>query len=81
MTTDIAPSFTLTTEHSASSYGHPVLVRLSTGEAYGPGDVIEAYPSWGFTPARQAVARMASTAQLDEDGRLAVETFTGGAAE
>ena len=28
----------LTTEHSASSYGIPVLIRR--GEAYGPGDLI-----------------------------------------
>ena len=32
------PDATLTTEHSASSYGQPVLVI--EGEAYGPGDVL-----------------------------------------
>jgi len=33
-------SFCLTTEHSASSYGQPVLVDTETGIAYGIGDIL-----------------------------------------
>ena len=31
----------LTTEHAASSYGVPVLVRRSTNQAFGPADLIQ----------------------------------------
>ncbi|TKJ35805.1 MAG: hypothetical protein CEE38_14470 [Planctomycetes bacterium B3_Pla] len=34
------PRYTLTTEHSQSSYGQPVLVDLDTGQAYGVADVL-----------------------------------------
>ena len=40
MKTILAPSWILTTDHSASSYGQPVLVYRATGEAYGPSDII-----------------------------------------
>jgi hypothetical protein len=36
----LTPSWVLTTNHSASSYGQPVLVDRSTGEAYWPGDMV-----------------------------------------
>jgi hypothetical protein len=32
--------YILTTEHSASSYGQPVLVDTETGQAYGTGDIL-----------------------------------------
>ncbi|MFW6113399.1 MAG: hypothetical protein ACOC78_00555 [Actinomycetota bacterium] len=32
--------YILTTEHSASNYGIPVLVDTETGEAYGKGDTL-----------------------------------------
>lgn len=32
--------YILTTEHSTSSYGIPVLVDTTTGEAYGQGDIL-----------------------------------------
>jgi hypothetical protein len=38
---DYGERFYLTTEHSASSYGIPVLVDRETGEAIGPADLIE----------------------------------------
>ncbi len=69
----------LSTDHAASSYGQPVLVNRPTGEAYGPADVVKAYPSYGFMPAAAAVARMARTANLDEDGKAQVASFCGGA--
>jgi len=68
-------SWELTTEHSASSYGQHVLVKRATGEAYGPGDIVTAYPSWGLMLASDAVKRMAKTAHLDEDGQAIVARF------
>ncbi len=65
--TQLAPSYRLTTEHPASSYGQPVLVHGPTGTAYGPGDVFEVYPAWGWMPADDAVVRMARTARLLDD--------------
>ena len=49
----LTPSWLLTTDHTASSDGIPVLVRRSTNEAYGPGDILQAYRGWGFQPAGQ----------------------------
>ena len=71
----LKPSWILTTDHSASSYGQPVLVNRGTGEAFGPGDVLEAYPSWGWLPARDAVKRMLKTVELSEDQKGFVEKF------
>jgi len=63
----LAPSWVLTTEHSASSYGQPVLVNRHTGDAYGKHDIVQAYPSWDYTPADMAVTRMMKTAEMDAD--------------
>ena len=76
----LAPSWILTTDHAASSYGQPVLVHRSTGEAYGPGDILVPYPSWGYMPAGAAVARFAKRKHLDADGAALVEKFVGLAA-
>jgi hypothetical protein len=71
----LTPSFELTTEHAASSYSQPVLVNRQSGEAYGPGDVIKVYESWGFMPASQAVDRMSRTKKFTYDQRLFVDDF------
>ena len=34
------PRYILTTEHSQSSYGQPVLVDLDIGQAYGTADIL-----------------------------------------
>ena len=39
-----AEGYLLTTDHSASSYGMPVLVHK--GEAFGPADVVSATDGW-----------------------------------
>ena len=44
MTHPHSEDLTLTTEHSQSSYGMPVLVYQGT--AYGPGDLLPAAPGW-----------------------------------
>jgi hypothetical protein len=75
MKVTLTPSFELTTEHSASSYGQPVLVNRGSGEAYGPGDVFQPYPSWPYLPASKAVERMARTKKLTYDERAFVDKF------
>lgn len=77
MQANLAPSWELTTEHAASSYGQPVLVNRGTGEAYGPGDILTPYPSYGPMVAADAVRRLAKTAKLDEEGRALVARFVG----
>ncbi len=59
MRVPLSPSFELSTEHAASRYGQPVLVHRTSGEAYGPADLLRAYPSYGYLPAAHVVARLA----------------------
>ena len=54
----LTPSWVLTTNHSASSYGQPVLVNRSTEEAYWPGDIV-APGGRDHQPARMFVQRLA----------------------
>ena len=72
----LKPSWILTTNHAASSYGQPVLVNRGSGEAYGKGDIVKPYPSWDYTPARDAVLRMMKTAVLSEDEKEICRRFT-----
>jgi hypothetical protein len=55
----LSPSWVLTMNHAASSYGAPVLVNRDTGEAFGAGDVLGAYPGWSGLPAGTVVTRLA----------------------
>jgi len=71
----LSPSWKLSTEHAASSYGIPVLVNCQTGEAFGPGDIVKAYPSHGFAPATDVVRRLAKTAHRDEEGARLISRF------
>ena len=77
METTLAPSWTLSTDHASSSYGQPVLVNRHTGTAYGPGDILQPYPSWSYAPASVHAQRMGRTADLDADGRAMLDKFTG----
>jgi hypothetical protein len=78
MHVQLSPSWMLTTEHAASSYGIPVLVGPGRpGDAYGPGDILEAYPCFGLLPGRLVVQRLARTVELDDKGRDLVRAFTG----
>lgn len=69
MQVNLSGSWDLSTDHAASSYGQPVLVNRATGTAFGPGDILKPYPSWGFMPAAEAVRRLSKTAKLDAEGR------------
>ena len=50
MNLHLTPLWTLTDEHSSSSYGRPVLVNRETNEGYGPGDVLKVNPSGSYVP-------------------------------
>jgi hypothetical protein len=71
----LTPSFELSTEHAASSYGQPVLVNRASGEAFGPADIVKPYPSWEFTPASKAVDRMARTKKFTYDEQKFLDSF------
>ncbi len=71
----LRPSWKLTDEHPASSYGVPVLVNRFNNSAYRSGDVLEPYSSWGWINARVAVFRMLRTLQLDHVERAFVSKF------
>jgi hypothetical protein len=73
----LAPSWILTTDHAASSDGQPVLVHRGTGEAYAPWDALQPYPSWEWSTAAVAVARLAKQTQLDAAGAALVARFVG----
>jgi hypothetical protein len=58
MQIQLTPSLILTDERAECRYGIPVLVnRQHDTTAYGPADVFQAYPSWGFQPAAHSVVR------------------------
>lgn len=78
MKVTLSPSYELTTEHPSSSYGQPVLVKRGTGEAFGPGDIIKAFPSFGFMPAALVVRRLAKRIIIDEENSDIIERFIGG---
>jgi hypothetical protein len=71
----LTPTWTLTTDHAASSYGHPVLVSRATGEAYGPADIVSLYPSWGMMMAADAVRRAAKLAERTDDEIAMIRKF------
>jgi hypothetical protein len=77
MNVQLTPSWILTDDNSYSSSGHkPVLVnKHESGVAYGPGDILQAYPSWPLQPASMTVERMAKTKELILDERLFVDDF------
>ncbi len=73
----LSPSWELSTEHAACSCGQPVLVHRPSGEAYGPGDIVRAYPSHGYATAANTVKRLAKRVHLNAAGRALVAQFTG----
>jgi hypothetical protein len=65
----------LTTNHSASNYDKLILIHPKNGEAYGPGDILEAYPNWGYLTAREVVKRMIETSNLKYEELSLVNKF------
>ena len=80
MQVQLTPSYILTTDHSASSYGQPVLVDRGYDTAYGPGDIVELYSGWGLKPAALQVQRIFHwrQRQLSQDECTFVECFIKG---
>ncbi len=72
----LSPSWELTTA-DASSNGQPALVHRWTGEAFGPGDIMRAYPGYGWQSAAAAVRRLTKTAHLNAGGKALVARFVG----
>ena len=65
----------LTDEHSASSYGKPVLVELETGQACGPGDILQINPSGGHVPGYIAVRGMTEDKAFSADEITFIDRF------
>jgi hypothetical protein len=71
----LSPSFELTTEHSASCHGIPVLVNRVKNEVYGPGDIFQPYPSWGFVTAKAAVSRLTRNGKFTDAEKDFIRMF------
>ena len=76
----LTPSWKLTTDHAASSYGQPVLINPATGEVFGPGDIVKIFEQTGFVPAAEAIKRLVKINgikldKMDEGGRDLVNKF------
>jgi hypothetical protein len=76
MIVHLTPPWSLTDEHSSSSYGQPVFVQKDNPEAYKPDAIIRAYTSWSFQPAKDAVIRMSKLHdEHDDDERAFIAKF------
>ena len=73
----LTPSWTLTTEHAASTDGQPVLVNRVRQTVYLPGEIVKTYSSYGFLSAAEAVRRMVQTAHRSKADMRLVERFCG----
>lgn len=71
----LTPTWELSTDHATSSYGQPVMINRTTGEGYGPADIVQPYPSYGLMPACAAVARMVKAKKLSADEAALVARF------
>lgn len=68
----LTPSYILTTEHAASSYGVPVLLHRQTGRVYGPADIAVFYPSHSPSSAADFAIRSLKT---NPEAKDAVRAF------
>jgi len=73
----LTPNWELTTEHAASSGGQPVLVNPTTGEAFGPADLVRLHERKGLIPAAFTARRLAQAADLDTGEQALVARFVG----
>lgn len=69
----LTPSYYLTDELGDT----PRVVHRQTGDAHGPDDVAQLYPSWGMQPVRQSVRRAAAILKLSADESAMVSRFVG----
>jgi hypothetical protein len=76
MTIRLTPSYQLTTEHPASSYGQPVLVHLATGIAYGCADIHSFDPKFSPITAADFVSHFSpNTDAAHEAFKMFVKDF------
>lgn len=52
-------------------------MHRATGAAFGAGDLVTLYPSYGFLPAAHAVFRLAKTKRLSSSAAALVNRFVG----
>lgn len=71
----LTPSWELSTEHPASSYRFPVLVNRATNEAYGPKDIVNLYPSWGYMTGSVALIRIMKRKKANSEEIQAAKSF------
>ena len=76
MTVTLSPTWILSDAHATASYGQPVLINGETGEAYGPSDMVQLYPSHEPIIAKLAVMHLVRTLNLSAAERQAVSRFT-----
>ena len=77
MKATLTPRWELTEESAVSGAGQPVLMSLTTGEAFGPADLVRLHEHKGMIPAALAVRRLAQAAELDTAERALVARFVG----
>lgn len=70
----LSRAWVLTTQHSASSYGKPVLVHKRTNKAFGPLDVLR-MDGLPYCPAWQGVKSLAEDRGLSAGQRIFVDKF------
>ena len=75
MEISLTPSWTLTTEHAASTEGQPVLVNRVRQTVYLPGEIVKTYSSYGLLSAAEAVRCMVQTAHRSKADMRLVERF------
>ena len=66
----LTPSYFLT-----DSEGHLSVLERSTGNHFGPNDIVSWYPSWGLQPCRLSVQRAAAILSLSPEESDAVSKF------
>ncbi len=54
----LSPTYFLTDEREEAFNGQPVLVKRTTGEAFGPGDIIKPYGNWDLEFAEAVVKKI-----------------------
>ena len=77
MNATLSPSWELTDDRAASRDGQPILVDRTTGEAFGPGDLVRLHERQGRIPAALAARRLAVAAELDTAEWGLVARFVG----
>ena len=71
----LTPLWSLTDELEDSFPGQAVLVNQGTGEAFGPGDILEPYPYWELKPAAFHAAIMSNMEEHTNEESAFIRRF------